>query len=343
MSHLFSPFTIKNTTFKNRIVMAPMCMYSADTNGFANDWHFTHYETRADGGSGLILLEATSVEPRGRISENDLGIWDDAHVDGLKEIVRRIHLKGAKAGIQLAHAGNKCGVPYEESISPSALTFDPQSGRYKTPKAMTKTDIEAVISAFSKAAKRAEAAGFDVIEIHGAHGYLINQFLSPISNIRTDYYGHAHDKGTLFLKEIISGIKSHWPIEKPLFLRISASDYHENGNTPESLSQAILKLGHGAVDLINVSSGGVLPTSVTAYAGYQIPLAERIKKGTGLPVMGGGLIKNASMADEIIRNERCDLLFLGRVLLTQPYWPILSAKALGIEIDYTPKQYRYWG
>ncbi len=323
--------------------MAPMCMYSADTNGFANDWHFTHYETRADGGSGLILLEATSVEPRGRISENDLGIWDDAHVDGLKEIVRRIHLKGAKAGIQLAHAGNKCGVPYEESISPSALTFDPQSGRYKTPKAMTKTDIEAVISAFSKAAKRAEAAGFDVIEIHGAHGYLINQFLSPISNIRTDYYGHAHDKGTLFLKEIISGIKSHWPIEKPLFLRISASDYHENGNTPESLSQAILKLGHGAVDLINVSSGGVLPTSVTAYAGYQIPLAERIKKGTGLPVMGGGLIKNASMADEIIRNERCDLLFLGRVLLTQPYWPILSAKALGIEIDYTPKQYRYWG
>lgn len=323
--------------------MAPMCMYSADTNGFANDWHFTHYETRADGGSGLILLEATSVEPRGRISENDLGIWDDAHVDGLKEIVRRIHLKGAKAGIQLAHAGNKCGVPYEESISPSALTFDPQSGRYKTPKALTKTDIEAVISAFSKAAKRAEAAGFDVIEIHGAHGYLINQFLSPISNIRTDYYGHAHDKGTLFLKEIISGIKSHWPIEKPLFLRISASDYHENGNTPESLSQAILKLGHGAVDLINVSSGGVLPTSVTAYEGYQIPLAERIKKGTGLPVMGGGLIKNAAMADEIIRNERCDLLFLGRVLLTQPYWPILSAKALGIEIDYTPKQYRYWG
>lgn len=339
MNHLFTPYKIKSITFKNRLVMAPMCMYSADTKGFANEWHYSHYETRADGGTGLILLEATSVEPRGRISENDLGIWDDAHVEGLREIVKRIHKKGGKAGIQLAHAGNKCGVLSEESISPSPLTFDPENGRYKSPKEMTQEDINEVITAFALGAKRAQEAGFDVIEIHGAHGYLINQFLSPISNIRKDDYGL---NGTLFLSELISEVKVYWPDDKPLFLRISATDYHEDGNTPESLSKALLSIKND-IDLINVSSGGVLPSSVTSFEGYQVPLAEKVKQITELPVMAGGLIRSAKMADEIIRNQRADLVYLGRLLLTQPYWPILAAKELGAEIDYTPRQYKYWG
>lgn len=342
MQHLFSPFTLKSVTFRNRVVMAPMCMYSADTEGFATEFHKNHYETRAIGGVGLILLEATSVESRGRISNNDLGIWKDEHLSGLKDIVKRIHHHGALAGIQLAHAGRKCGVLTEDVIGPSAINFDTESTSYKTPREMHQDDIKTVILSFKEAARRADEAGFDVIEIHGAHGYLINTFLSPLTNDRKDLYGYHHYSGTLFLKELLFAIKEVWPSSKPIFLRISAEDYVESGNTPDRIGEALNSVINDGIDLINVSSGGVVMARVPSFDGYQIKLAERIHQITHKPVMAGGRIKLAALADEIIRNQRADMVFLGRQLLIDPYWTINAAHQLKTEIEYAPKQYERW-
>ena len=342
MLHLFSPFTLKSVTFRNRVVMAPMCMYSADEKGHTTDFHKMHYESRALGGVGLVLLEATSVESRGRISSNDLGIWHDDHISGLKEIVNRIHLQGVIAGIQLAHAGRKCGVLAEDIIGPSSIVFDSESPSYKTPREMTQEDIQEVIHAFKEGARRANAANFDVIEIHGAHGYLINAFLSPLSNKRTDLYGYHHLNGTLFLKELLQAIKEVWPLTKPIFLRVSAEDYADGGNTPQILGEALRTALSHEIDLINVSSGGVILTRVPAFDGYQIKLAEQINHVVHLPVMAGGRIKSPEMADEIIRNNRADMVFLGRQLLIDPYWTIKAAHQLGHEIPYAPKQYERW-
>ena len=342
MLHLFSPFTLKSVTFRNRVVMAPMCMYSADEQGFSTHFHKGHYESRALGGVGLVLLEATSVESRGRISINDLGIWHDDHISGLKEIVKRVHDQGSKAGIQLAHAGRKCGVLTEDIIGPSSINFDPENPSYQTPREMSHDDIRVVIQAFKEGARRANEAGFDVIEIHGAHGYLINAFLSPLSNKRNDRYGYQHMNGTLFLTELLQAVKEVWPLTKPIFLRISTEDYADGGNTPEILGEALRTAIAHEIDLINVSSGGVVLTRVPAYDGYQTKLAEQINRVVQLPVMAGGRIKSAEMADEIIRNKRAEMVFLGRQLLIDPYWTIKAAHALGHEIDYAPKQYERW-
>jgi len=315
-------------------------MYSADAFGFVQPFHLTHYAARAMGGTALVLLEATAVEPRGRISRNDLGIWDDAHIVGLKQIVDEIHRYGAKAGIQLAHAGRKCNVHSENSIAPSPISFDSEDPEFKMPLEMNPVDILTVTSAFKEAARRAEAAGFDVIELHGAHGYLINEFLSPLSNKRTDDYGYTFEYGTKFLKEILDQVGESWPKMKPIFLRVTSDDYAEGGNTPLKLSKA-LNLIQG-VDVIDVSSGGVVPTRVASYDGYQTKYAEIIKSQTDFMILSGGRIRSSQMADELIRNDRADLVFIGRQLLIDPNFVMHAAVELRQDIDYSPVQYERW-
>lgn len=343
MNHLFTPFTLKSMNLRNRIVMAPMCMYSSDQTGFVKPFHMTHYETRAMGGTALVILEATAVESRGRISAEDLGIWSDAHVEGLKQLTEVIHRHGAKAGIQLAHAGRKCGVPSEDMIAPSPVWFEEAEPSYRLPREMNIDDIHTVVEAFKQAARRALEAGFDFIELHGAHGYLINEYLSPLTNFRKDQYAD----GTLLLEEILNAVHSVWPSHLPVGLRISAEDYAEGGNLPEHLSEKINRVmkkmpeGQG-IDLINVSSGGVVPARINVFDGYQTRHAEIIGQLTKIPVMSGGRIKTAEMADEIIRNNRAELVFLGRQLLIDPYFPLHAAVTLKQEIDYAPVAYERW-
>ncbi len=335
MAKIFESIRIKDIEFKNRIVMPPMCMYSSDDSGYANDWHFIHYATRAIGGTGLIIVEATGVERRGRISDRDLGIWDDSHIVGLAKIVTLCKKYGARVGIQLGHAGRKCEVESEEIIAPSPIAY---SSRYKVPRKMTKEDIDDVINAFKEGARRADEAGFDLIEIHAAHGYLINEFLSPLSNKRADEYGGSLENRARFLKEILREVRKVWPENKPICVRVSAEDYVEEGNHPEDLANILNLVKDEGVDLVNVSSGAVVPAMIKAFPGYQVKFAEVIKRETNLPVIAGGLISEAEMAEEIVANNRADMVFLGRELLRNPYWPLEAAKKLNHEIDW-PLQY----
>jgi NADPH2 dehydrogenase len=335
MSKLFSPLKLREVEFKNRIVMAPMCMYSADMDGNSNSWHYVHYITRAIGGVGLIIQEATAVESRGRISDNDLGIWKDEHVEGLGRIVDECKKYGAKMCIQLAHAGRKCEAIAEEIIAPSSIAF---SNEYRTPKEMNIEDIKTVIEAFRKAALRADRAGYDAIEIHGAHGYLINEFLSKLTNERTDEYGGSLENRARFLKEVVIAIREVWSLEKPLIVRFSAEEYDDKGNHPEDIARVINMIKDEGVDMIDVSSGGVIPVSFPLYPGYQIEFANDINCETGLPVIGGGLITNPLMAEEIIQNNRTDMVFFGRELLRNPYWAFAGAKELDDETEW-PSQY----
>lgn len=343
MSHLFSTLNIGALELRNRIVMAPMCMYSSDDSGFVKPFHIDHYATRSMGGVGLVILEATAVEPRGRISAGDLGIWSDAHIDGLKQVVEAIHAHGGKAGIQLAHAGRKCGVLTDDVIAPSPVWYETLETGLKMPREMTTDDIQEVIYAFRDAAKRALAAGFDIIELHGAHGYLINQFISPLTNHRSDRYGiEASVNGAAFLAEVLIAVHEVWPSNKPLALRVSAEDYAEGGNTSLDVAKVINAVKHLGLDVIHVSSGGVVPAKFPIFDGYQTKLAEIIKDKTGLLTVSGGRIKTAQMADEIIRNGRADLVFLGRQLLIDPYFALRAAQELKCEIDYEPIQYQRW-
>jgi NADPH2 dehydrogenase len=335
MTSLFSSYKLKNMELRNRIVMAPMCMFCADNDGNPNDWHFIHYTSRAVGGTGLIILEATGVESRGRITDRDLGLWKDEQIAGLKRIVDACRVHGAKVGIQLAHAGRKSEVMAEQNIAPSPIPF---SDRYRTPSEMTKADIEQVKSAFREAARRADLAGFDAIEIHGAHGYLISEFLSPLTNQRTDEYGGSVENRARFLKEVLKEVGTVWPKEKPILLRVSAEDFMEGGNRDTVMAQILNLVKNEGIDLVNVSSGGVVNVGVDAYPGYQVGYAETIKKATGLPVIAGGLITSPLMAEEILDKKQADLIFLGRELLRHPYWPLDAAKELKDEIRW-PIQY----
>ncbi|GAB6934432.1 MAG: NADPH dehydrogenase NamA [Bacillota bacterium] len=333
--HLFQPFRIKDLLLRNRIVMSPMCMYSA-TDGFANDWHFVHYTTRAVGGVGLIILEATGVQPHGRITSRCLGIWDDAHIPGLARIVEGCHAHGAKVGIQLAHAGRKCEIP-GRIVAPSAIPFGPNS---PTPEELSVNEIREVVESFGQAARRARQAGFDVVEIHGAHGYLINEFLSPLANKRTDAYGGSLENRARFLMEVIDAVRAEWPADKPLFLRLSAVDYAEGGVTLEETVEVAKMAKARGVDLIDVSSGGVVPgVTVPVHPGYQVPFAETVRREADIPTGAVGLITEPKQAEEIVANGRADLVFLGRELLRNPYWPLHAALELGAEIDYWPIQY----
>lgn len=341
MSHLFTPFAIKDIALRNRIVMPPMCMYSSDDSGRATEWHSFHYRTRAQGGAGLIIQEATAVERRGRISARDLGIWDDSHIPALAEIAKGIKAEGAVAGIQMAHAGRKCEVSGEDVIAPSPISFDPDEPSYANPREMDEKDMETVAESFKNAAERAADAGYRFLEIHGAHGYLISEFLSPLVNKREDLYGGSEENRTRFLRMIIKSVRSVWKEEHPLALRVSAEDYHAGGNRPENLAGLINLVKDEGIDIVHVSTGGVVPhVHIPAKPGFQIPAASLIREETGLPVIGGGLISDRRQAEEIISSGRSDLVFLGRELLRNPSFPLLSARESGIEIPYIPEQYK---
>lgn len=334
---LFSPITFGDVTLKNRIVMAPMCMYSSESeDGTVQPFHVTHYESRAAGQVGLVMLEATAVQPEGRISTKDLGIWNDAHIEGLQQLTDRIHAHRSKSSIQLAHAGRKAVLP-NDIYAPSELAFNAD---YQTPIAMTETAIQETIEAFQLAAKRSKQAGFDIIELHAAHGYLINQFLSPLTNKRDDQYGGNSENRYRILSEIINAVKLEWT--GPLFVRISADEYHQHGNTLDDFIYFCKEMKKQAISLIDCSTGGVIPATIKPYPGYQVPKAEAIKKHVDIPTGAVGLITTGIQAEEILQNERADLIFLARALLRNPYW----AKAAADELETTiepPKQYsRGW-
>ncbi len=330
---LFEPIKVKALKLRNRIVMAPMCQYSSDEGGFVKDWHLSHYASRAVGGVGLIIVEATSVDPNGRISSKDLGIWSDQHVEGLKKLTDAIHENGAKVAIQLAHAGRKSKTA-NSPIAPSVIRF---SEEYREPIRLDKDEMVKVVERFSKAAKCSVLAGFDAIEIHAAHGYLINEFLSPLTNKRSDAYGGDIERRARFLKEIVEGVKAEIPSTTPIILRVSASDYYEGGNKVEDVAK-IVSLLQG-IDIVDVSGGGVMPEIHTKiFAGYQLDNAFKIKKETGLHVIGGGLITTYPLAEYAV-NTKCNFVFVGRQLLRDPYWPLRIAKEAGIDLEW-PFQYK---
>lgn len=349
MSLLFSPLTIKSVTLKNRLVVSPMCQYSC-VDGFANDWHLVHLGSRAVGGAALIIQEATAVTAAGRISYGDMGIWKDEHIEPLQRITSFIHANGAVAGIQLAHAGRKasCELPWLggaqikegehhwQTTAPSAIPF------YETdipPHELEKTGIAQTVDAFRAAAARALQAGFKVIEIHAAHGYLINEFLSPLSNHRQDEYGGSFDNRIRFLLEVIAAVQVVWPATLPLFVRISASDWMEGGWTVEDSVQLSGILKAKGVDLVDASSGGISAAAkIPAGPNYQVPFAEAIKKQTGILTGAVGIITHAAQAEEILQQQQADLIIMAREFLRDPYFPLHAAKALGDDITW-PNQY----
>jgi NADPH2 dehydrogenase len=326
----FEHFAIRDLELKNRIVMAPMCMYQSDETGIVKPFHLHHYATRAIGGVGLVIVEATAVEPRGRITERDLGIWSDDHVGGLKDLVDAVHANGAKIGIQIAHAGRKASV--KESIVSS--TGNEYSEQYQTPKELSEAEAAGIVLKFKAAAIRAKAAGFDAIELHGAHGYLINQFLSPLTNNRTDKYGGTKAKRRVFLKEILAEVRTVW--DKALILRLSAEEYAERGNHLADTLETLLDLAV-TPDIVHVSSGGVVSVPINAFPLYQIPLAKAIKE-LGFPTIGGGLVTSAEQVEAILTEGQADLVFLARELLRNPYFALKAAASAGRK-DLIPKPY----
>ncbi|MDC3415447.1 NADPH dehydrogenase NamA [Aquibacillus salsiterrae] len=334
---LFSPIHFGDVTLKNRIVMSPMCMYSCKPmDGTVQPFHIAHYESRAVGQVGLVMVEATAVQPQGRISYEDLGIWDDLHVEGLKEITNRVHANGAKSAIQLAHAGRKASLA-EPIFAPSGLAF---SKDYHVPNEMTTKEITETIKAFKDGATRAKQAGFDILEIHGAHGYLINQFLSPLTNKRQDEYGGPRENRYRFLSEVIDAVKSVWT--GPIFVRLSANEYDPNGNTMDDFIYFAKQLKRQAIDLIDCSSGGVIPAPVTTYPLYQVPLAETLKKEADIATGAVGLITTGLQAEEIIQNNRADLVFVARALLRNPYWAKQAADELNYPLEAPTQYVRGW-
>ena len=335
MSILFDEISIKNMTVKNRIVMPPMCMYCAGEDGKVTPWHMLHYATRAVGGAGLIIVEATGVCPEGRISSKDLGLWNDEQTEGMKQLVDAVHANGAKIAVQLNHAGRKCTAEGMRVEAPSPIAFDSGSA---VPHEMTAEDIDTTVEEFRLAAARAEQAGFDMIEVHAAHGYLLSEFLSPLTNTRTDQYGGSAGNRVKIVGRVIDAVKTVWPQDKPICIRVSAEDYQEGGNKAEDLAEMLCMIKDKGIDIIDVSTGGVVPAVPNAVKGYQIPHAEKIKKATGLPVIGGGLVTEAGEADDIISSGRTDMVYVGRELLRNPYWPLQASVELDAEVKW-PSQY----
>lgn len=330
----FESYKLNNLIVKNRMVMPPMCMYSAKEDGFANEFHYTHYETRAIGGIGMIIIEATSVEPNGRISDRDLGIWSDEHIDPLSEIVRRVKKHNCHIGIQLAHAGRKRVGESSEPVGPSPIPFDEDS---RVPHELSLAEIGDIVEAFKQAAKRAVKAGFDFVEIHGAHGYLINEFLSPISNHRTDQYGGSLENRTRVLKEVKEAVKSVIPKEMPVILRVSATDYTDAGLNCDDMVDIINTVKSG-IDLIHVSSGGMVNVPMKVYPGYQLAYSEQIKNQCNIDTIAVGLITRIETMEEALNNKRCDLVALGRLSLRDPYFPLRESAKSG-DKSFIPEPY----
>ena len=351
MPHLFDPLPLRSLTLANRIVVSPMCEYSS-VDGFSTDWHFVHLGSRAVGGAGLVITEATAVTPDGRISPQDLGIWDDGHVAGLAHCVRFIHAQKTLAGIQLAHAGRKGSTarPWEGGSAltreqggwePVGPTGEPFAANYPTPRAMTDGDIAAVIVAFAKAARRALDAGFDVIELHAAHGYLMHEFFSPLVNTRTDAYGGSFDNRIRLCLEVVDAVRAVWPDRLPLFVRISATDWKAGGWDLDQAVELARRLRARGVDLVDCSSGGAVHDQQIAVGpGYQVPFADRIRRDAGVPTGAVGLITTAVQADAIIREGQADIVLLARELLRDPYWPLHAADQLGHSVPWPPQYLR---
>jgi len=331
MTTLFTPFELKGLQLKNRVVMPPMCQYKADTRGFATHWHLMHYGARAAGGVGLIVQEATAVEARGRLSPNDLGIYLDEHVAGLKELVSFCHDLGAKMAIQLAHGGRKAWPGGEPIVAPTSEPFSPDR---RVPVPLDEAGIDQVVSAFRVGAQRAVTAGYDAIELHGAHGYLINEFISPYSNKRTDAYGLGFHGRIRFLETIVKAVRDVMPQTMPLFLRVSATEYVRDGLQPEDIVQIALHLKPLGLDLIDVSTGGAVPQAPERYPGYQLPYAEIVKEGAGLPTMAVGKLESPHLAEAVIRNQWADLVCVGKGHLVDPFWTAHAARMLGVDIDW---------
>jgi 2,4-dienoyl-CoA reductase-like NADH-dependent reductase (Old Yellow Enzyme family) len=350
MTHLFDLLTIRDITFANRVFVSPMCQYSS-TDGYANDWHFAHLGSRAVGGAGLVLTEATAVLPEGRISPEDLGIWMDDHIEPLARIVRFIHEQGSVAGIQLAHAGRKAstyapwaghgmvpesGGGWNNVVAPSALAF---TDGYPMPRALSIDGIKNVVSAFAAAARRACEAGFRVIEIHAAHGYLIQEFLSPLSNRRTDAYGGSFENRTRLLREIVAAVRGVWPERAPLFVRISASDWIEGGWDIQQSVELARQLKELGADLIDCSSGGNVPgAEIPVGPGYQTPFAEQIRREANILTGAVGMITSPVQAEHILVTGQADAVMIARELLRDPYWPLRAARELGQPTSW-PVQY----
>ncbi len=351
-AHLFAPISFRSITLPNRIGVSPMCEYSSE-DGFANDWHFVHLGSRAVGGAGLVFTEASAVLPEGRITPQDLGIWKDEHVAELKRIVKFLHAQGAHAGIQLAHAGRKASMsrPWENErllspteggwtdvVAPSTIAF---AENYAKPDELDSAGIRRVKEAFGLAAGRALAAGFDILELHSAHGYLLHEFLSPLSNRRTDEYGGSFENRTRLLVETVKAVRSEWPLHLPFFVRISATDWTEGGwNIDESVALGHVLKQHD-VDLVDVSSGGMVPgAKIPTGPGYQVPFAERIRRETGIATASVGMITDPAQADQIVRNGQADLVLLAREFLRDPYWPLHAAERLNAQVSWPPQYLR---
>lgn len=340
--HLFRPLTIRAVTLRNRLVVSPMCQYSCEArDGLATPWHLVHLGSRAAGGAGLVFTEATAVTPEGRISPQDLGIWSNRHAEALRPVVDFLKAQGAASGIQLAHAGRKAstarpwegarGLEDEEGgwtpIAPSPVPF---SDSYRIPREMTLREIADVVQAFGDAAARAQAAGFDVVEIHAAHGYLIHEFLSPLSNRRSDHYGGSLENRARLLLEIVDAVRSRWPDDKPLFVRLSVTDWTPGGWDLADSIRLARELAPRGVDVVDCSSGGLVPHQQIPQApGYQVPFAERIRREASVKTMAVGLITTAEQAEEILANGRADLVAMAREFLRNPYFPLHAARALG--------------
>lgn len=350
MSLLFSPLKIKNTIFKNRTVVSPMCMYSC-TDGFATDFHLVHLGSRASGGFGLIIQEATAVSPEGRISYGDMGLWEDAHIEKLKQVVDFCHTQKALVGIQLAHAGRKAShhLPQDgakeiapdqkngwQTVSASALPFRDEEN---TPLALDEKGIQKVKDDFVAATRRAKDIGYDIVEIHAAHGYLFHQFYSPLSNKRADKYGGSFENRIRFLLEVTELVQKEWGSEKPLFVRISATDWTEGGWTIEDSVKLAKRLKDLGVDLIDTSTGGNVPfATIPTSPGYQVKFAAQIKKEADILTGAVGQINTAELSEEILKGGKADLIFYARESLRQPYFPLHAAKDLNDEIEW-PLQY----
>jgi len=332
MSSLFTPLTIRGVTVPNRIFVSPMCQYSS-VDGLADDWHLVHLGSRAVGGAGLVIAEATAVQAHGRISPQDLGIWDDGHVDPLGRITRFIHAQGSVAGVQLAHAGRKASTrrPWESPV--------PFSDTYPQPTALDEAGIRAVIDAFVAATRRAQAAGFRVIELHAAHGYLLHEFMSPLSNHRGDSYGGSFENRIRLTMEVARAVRAAWPESLPLFVRLSATDWVDGGWDIEECIDLARRLAAEGVDLIDCSSGGnAAHQRIPIAPGYQTPFAARIRAEAGVMTGAVGLITSAHQAEQVLATGQADAVLLARELLRDPYWPLHAAQALEREISW-PAQY----
>ncbi len=341
MPHLFAPFALRELTLRNRVAMSPMAMWSAGEDGLATDWHFAHYAARAVGGAGLIIMEATAVEPRGRISVHDLGLWEEAQIEPLARLVRFCREQGAAIAPQLAHAGRKAfspeqGVGPQTPVAPSAI---PADEGWVMPQALSEGQIEEVVAAFRSAAMRAGRVGFDGIEVHAAHGYLLHEFLSPLSNRREDAYGGPLQNRARLLLRVADAIREVWPAEKPILVRVSATDWAPGGLTAADTVQVGRWLKDHGVDLVDCSSGGLLPTPPPYIgAGYQVPFAAQVRREAAIATGAVGLITTPELAEEIVGNERADVVILGRELLRNPFWPLHAAHTLKQEVTW-PWQY----